>query len=269
MRLLTSIAAILAGTLGGQALAQPQPAQPQPAQPARPAQPPPAQPPPAQPAVDPNAFDPILDTPREADPGRERRVSKHDPRSPGFTVGTHIGAYMGAVRSYLTTDLSTLEDTARANIGFGIGYRTASLIELGVDLDLGLGQTFEPEIDRPVFAFDLLTEPRILAHYYETESFSAYAGVGLLSILFDLELEGINQAGAGPTFIVGVQWRTDRHSLLYLEGSISPFYDWLAYRYRDPTESELEADPLLSEVRIDGEWFTIVRLTLGYRLSAL
>lgn len=258
MRLLTSItlsAALATLATAGPALAQ-APAEPAPQ-------------PPATPTVDPNAFDPILDTPREADPGRERRVSKHDPRSPGFTVGTHIGAYMGAVRSYLTTDLSTLEDTARANIGFGIGVRTWSLIELGVDLDLGLGQTYEPEVDDTVFAFDLLLEPRILAHYYETESFSAYAGIGLLSILFDLELAGINQAGAGPNFILGVQWRTDRHSLLYLEASACAFYDWLAYRYRDPTESELEEDPTLGEIRIDGDWFSIIRLTVGYRLTAL
>ena len=257
MRSLTSIAiSLTCATLATAAIAQESP--PAPTAPATPA-----------PGVDPDAFDPILATPREADPGRERRVSQHDPRSPGFTVGTHLGAYMGAVRSYLTTDLSTLEDTARANIGLGIGYRTASLIELGVDVDLGLGQTYEPEIDRPVFAFDLLTEPRILAHYYETDGFSAYAGVGLLSILFDLELEGINQAGAGPNLILGLQWRTDRHSLLYVEGSISAFYDWLAYRYRDPTESELEDDPTLGEIRIDGDWFTIFRLTVGYRLTAL
>lgn len=220
-------------------------------------------------SADPHAFDPILDTPREADPGRERRVSQHDPRSPGFTVGTHVGLYMGAVRSYLTSDRSTLESTGRVCLGFGLGYRTPSLIELGVDVDLGLGQTYEPEIDDSVFAFDLITEPRILAHYYETEGFSAYAGVGLLSILFDLELAGINQAGAGPSLILGVQWRTDRHSLIYLEGSASAFYDWLAYRFRAPTESELEADPLRGPVREDGEWFAIFRLTLGYRLTAL
>lgn len=219
--------------------------------------------------VDPNAFDPILDTPREADPGRERRVSQHDARSPGFTVGTHLGVYMGAVRSYLTSDLSTLESTARGNLGFGLGYRTRSLIELGIDVDLGLGQTFEPEIDDSVFAFDLLTEPRILAHYYETESFSAYAGVGLLSILFDLELAGLNQAGAGPNLIAGLQWRTDRHSLLYIEASACAFYDSLAYRYREPTESELEDDPNLGDIRVDGDWFGIFRLTIGYRLTAL
>lgn len=236
------------------------------------AQTPAAQPPAAQPApasVDPDAYDPILDTPREADPGRERRVQKHDPRSPGFVVGTHIGAYLGAVRSYLTTDVSTLEGASRANIGFGIGYRTPSFIELGLDIDLGLGQTFEPEIDDTVFAFDLLTEPRILAHYYETETFSAYGGLGLLSILFDLELAGINQAGAGPNVIAGLMWRTDRHSVLYVEASACAFYDWLAYRYRPPTESELEDDPTLGPIREDGAWFAVYRLTLGYRLTAL
>lgn len=219
--------------------------------------------------ADPNAFDPILDTPREADPGREQRVAKHDPRSPGFTVGTHVGLYLGSVRSYLTSQVSSLEGTGRGCLGFGLGYRTPSLIELGVDVDLGLGQTYEPEIDDTVFAFDLLTEPRILAHYYETESFSAYAGVGLLAILFDLELAGINQAGAGPNLILGAQYRTDRHSLLYFEASASAFYDWLAYHYRSPTEAELEEDPLRGDVRVDGEWFAIFRLTVGYRLSAL
>lgn len=222
----------------------------------------------AQPAADPTARDPILDAPM-ASPGGEQRVPSHDPRSPGFTVGTHAGLYLGAVQSYLTVDRSTLESAARGCLGFGFGGRTPSFIELGVDISLGLGQTYEPTIDDTVFAFDLLTEPRILAHAYETERFSAYLGVGALSILFDLELAGINQAGMGPTFIAGMQWRTDRHSLLYVEASGTALYDWLAYRFRDPTEAELMADPTRGPVRVDGEWFGIFRVTVGYRLTAL
>jgi len=219
-------------------------------------------------AQSPDDFDPLLDASPDGT-GREQPVPTPDIRAPGSVIGTHVGAYVGAVRSYLTTDLSTLESASRVNVGFGFGYRTPSLIELGVDLDLGLGQTYEPIIDGSVFAFDLLVEPRILAHAYETEDWSLYGGLGALSILFDLELAGINQAGAGPTFIVGFQYRSDQHSLFYLEASGTAFYDALAYRYREPTEAELMADPLIDSIKVDGDWFSIFRFTLGYKLTAL
>lgn len=269
--LLAPTTAALAALLAGLALAAPierahaQPAL-MPSPGAVPATPPPA--PGSPPIGDPDAFDPILDG-RAAPESDDKRLEVKDPRAPGVFVGAHAGAYMGAVQSYLDSDLSTLRTGAYLNFGFGLGYRTASLIELGVDVDLGIGQTYEDDVDETVIAFDLLVEPRVLAHFSETDDFSAYGGLAALGMAFDMEFEGINQAGLGPSAIIGVQWRSDRHSLLYLEASACAFYDLLAYRYREPNAAELEDDPELTEVRVDGDWFGIVRLTLGYRLTAL
>lgn len=216
---------------------------------------------------DPDAFDPILDGAPAS--GGEARVPVVERGAPGMWVSTHAGLYLGAVQSYLTTQRSTLRQAGRVAFGFGVGGRTPSLIGLGVDLDLGLGQTYEPELDDTVFAFDLLIEPRVVAHFAEGETFGAYAGIGALAAMFDLELSGINQAGVGPSLVAGIGWRSGQHGELYLEGSACAFYDLLAYRYRAPTEDELEADPGRGPVRVDGEWYGVFRLTVGYRLLAL
>lgn len=216
---------------------------------------------------DPDVFDPVLDAPPAE--GGDRPLPSPDVRQAGAWVSTHGGVYLGAVQSYLTSDRSMLRDAARFAVGFGIGVRTPSPIDLGVDVDLGLGQTWEPRIDDTVFAFDLIIEPRVVAHVYETEGFSAYAGVGALSAMFDLELAGINQAGVGPSAVVGLTWRTDGHSQLYLEASGGPFYDLLAYHYRGPTEAELAKDPIVRRIKVEGEWFALFRVTVGYRLTAL
>lgn len=216
---------------------------------------------------DPDAFDPVLDAaPAE---GGERVLPAEDVRHPGAWVSMHGGLYLGAVQSFLTSDRSMLRDAARAAVGFGFGVRTPSFVDVGVDVDLGLGQTWEPRIDDTVFAFDLLIEPRVVAHVYETAGFSAYAGLGALGAMFDLELSGINQAGLGPSVVAGLGWRSGSHGVLYVEASGCAFHDWLAYRYRAPTEAELEADPGAGRVRVEGEWFSIFRLTVGWRLTAL
>ena len=219
-------------------------------------------------AVDPDGFDPLLDRP-PVQIDRDRRSPQLDPRSPGFAVSTHAGMYFGAVRSSLTAARSKLESAGRGNFGFGLGGRTPSLIELGIDFDLGLGQTWEPDFETYVFAFDLLIEPRVFAHYYETPNFSAYAGLTALGIMFDVELAGLNQAGLGPGALLGVQWRLDRHSLLYIELSGTAFHDFLAYHREPPSEEALLEDPAAEPEKVYGEWFGIFRLTVGYRLTAL
>lgn len=216
---------------------------------------------------DPDRYDPLLDDAPRSDP-REERLPSRDPRVPGFVLSTHFGLYLGDVRSFLTSESSRLESAARGALGLGIGYRTPSLIELGLDVDLGLGQTHEPKTDDTVFAFDVLVQPRIFAHAYETESFSFYAGVAGDVILFDLGGDGLNQGGVGPALLVGVHYRTDRHSLFYLEASADYFYDFLAYRFEPVEEDDEDPAPSTEEVRkIEGEWYNIFRLTLGYRLT--
>ncbi|MCA9560938.1 MAG: hypothetical protein H6704_30420 [Myxococcales bacterium] len=217
--------------------------------------------------ADPEAFDPLLDVPpQDRDPAE--RLSPPDPRNPGFRVSGHVGLYGGRVRSFLTSELSELQATApRGEVGFGFGYRTRSLIEIGLDLGLGLGQTWDNDNDLTVYAFDLLIEPRVLAHALEGEDWGLYGGVGGLAILFDLEPAGLNQAGMGPNLIAGVKRRLDAHSVLYLEGGYCYFYDALAYTYEDPSEAELAKNPTAQPERVDGDWYSIFRATLGYRLT--
>lgn len=218
-------------------------------------------------AADPDAYDPVLDDGPGPRP-RQERLERPDPRAPGFMLSAHFGLYAGHVESYLTAERSKLESGARGAVGFGFGYRTRSLIELGVDFGLGLGRTYEAELDDRVFAFDLLVQPRVLAHAYETDRFSLYAGAGADVILFDVESAGLNQAGIGPALIAGLLYRLDGHSLLYLEGSAGWFHDFLAYSYEEPGEEALALDPTAPPERIEGEWFNIFRLTVGYRLCA-
>ncbi len=217
-------------------------------------------------AQDPEAYDPVLDVPPTPRPPQP--MVEHDPRSPGFTISGHMGLYAGAVRSFLVDELSTLEKTARFNIGFGFGYRTRSFIELGLDIDLGMGQTYDSEFETTVFAFDVLVEPRILGHFYEGESFGAYGGLGSYIILFDVEEAGLNQAGLGPAGLLGILLRLDRHSLLYVEAGASYFYDLLAFHFEDPSEEDLIENPFAEPTKVEGAWFPIFRVTAGYRLTA-
>jgi hypothetical protein len=218
-------------------------------------------------AADPDDFDPILDgTPDQ--PVRQRGGGA-GAGGPGarFVMSGYAGVYLGSVRSRLEDRFSTLEGASRAAIGFGFGVRTPSLIELGFELALGLGQTLDVDTGATTYAFDLLVEPRILAHVLEGDEYGLYAGLGGLLMLFDVEAEGLNQAGMGPALVVGGQLRLDRHSRFYLEASGTPFYDFLAFHYEAPSEKELEEDPAAEDKRVDGAWFQIYRVTTGYRLD--
>ncbi|MBU0551027.1 hypothetical protein KKF91_07200 [Myxococcota bacterium] len=213
----------------------------------------------------PEGDDPFLDRP----PQREapRRVAP--PRSPtGFVIGAHVGLYAGAVRSYLTSEEGKLENSARAAIGLGIGARTPSLIELGLDLDFGLGQMWSTVDARTAYAFDALIQPRILAHVFERGPRSLYLGLGLDGILFNIKAEGIYQGGLGPTAILGAHHRLDAYSLIYLELAACAFYDRLAFHYEDPSEEASAEDPSLGPSRVNGAWYRIFRLNLGYRLTS-
>ncbi|MCA9544884.1 MAG: hypothetical protein KC613_10855 [Myxococcales bacterium] len=217
---------------------------------------------------DPNAFDPLLDVPpRSAQPTRP--TPKEDFRSPGFFVGGLGGVYLGDTRSYLTEELSELRSDVNGTVAVGLGWRTRSLIELGLDVGLGFGSTWSPEQQTDKDALDILAQPRILAHWFERPTWGTYAGVGGDMVFYDLEPAGLNQASAGATAIVGVQWRTGPHSLIFLEAGFGGQFDFLAYRFEDPTAEELMEDPELTRKKITGAWFPFGRLSLGYRLTAL
>lgn len=219
-------------------------------------------------AGDPEAPDPILDGIPTGDPLRRDPLPKYDTRAPGFMMAASGGIYFGKVSSRLEGEVSRLDSGMRAFAGFGLGYRTAGPIELGLDLALGLGETWESKYEIQVFSVDLLVQPRILVHLYETPTFGLYTGVAAEAIAFDVESAGINQAGVGPAAILGLLTRTDRYSLFYLELSGSYFNDLLAFRFEDPSPEALLEDPALEAQKIEGAWYGIYRVIFGYRLSS-
>ena len=216
-------------------------------------------------AADPDAFDPLLDTPPN---GRSDQYQAPDPRAPGFMVGGFGGAYFGSVKSYLTRDNSTLTGGSRPFVGFGFGVRTRSLVEIGLDVGLGLGRTWEPKYNLEIAAFDVILQPRLIFHVYESEALGLYAGAAGEAFLFDVEEAGLSQAGIGPAAVVGILHRLGTHSFIFLEGTATAFYDVLAYHFEYPSEEALAEDPTLEREKVEGAWFGIGRVTLGYRLTA-
>ena len=215
-------------------------------------------------AADPDDYDPILDG---GPPGSlEQRLPKRDDRDPGFQLSGHVGIYLGKTSSTLTSRRSELRPELSGLFGVGIGYRTPSPIELGVDIALGFGETWDQDLNEWTFAFDLLVEPRLLVHVYETGSFGVYFGAATDIIMFDVEPAGMNQFGLGPTLVSGLAFRSPG-SLLFIELSGTAFYDFFAFKYIQPTEEELEEDPFATEEKEYGEWFGIFRITLGYRVN--
>jgi hypothetical protein len=210
-------------------------------------------------------YDPLIDKrPEDA----RTPYTKPKEQGSGFTVAGSAGIYYGRVNSYLTPDESRLLQGARPNIGFGLGYRTDSPIELALDFSLGLGRTFDVENPEGKFAFDILVEPRLFFHWYENWPWSMYSGVGGLAALFDAEASGVSQAGMGPTIVAGTILRSDGSSGVFLEGAASYFYDAFAYRF---TEGDSPMDGGLNQTareKDEGEWFPIFRISLGYRLTA-
>lgn len=219
-------------------------------------------------AKDPNKYDPLLDVAPSAARNPDNQYVPPDPRAPGFMIGALLGTYLGAIKSRLTEQLSTLDRGARPFIGLGFGGRTRSPIELGIDIGLGLGRTWSPQFGVFLTAFDVFIQPRILVHFYESEYLGLYAGLGAETFLFDVEAEGLNQAGIGPSAIFGLLHRLDQHSLIFIEASATAYYNFLAYRFENPTAAELEENPLAEPSKVDGDWFGIMRLSIGYRLTA-
>ncbi|MHC4838735.1 MAG: hypothetical protein ACYTF3_11195 [Planctomycetota bacterium] len=219
-------------------------------------------------AEDPDAFDPILDGAAPTSRGGGDRIEVPDPRSPGFTIGGGLAVYTGFVRSFLTTDQSRLETGTRPGVAIHLGYRTRSPFEIDILSMLGLGLTFDPDLNKYVFAFDLVLEPSLRYHLFEGERWSFYVGASGAAYLFDLEGDGLNQAGIGPAGVIGVHRRVDRHALVYLETSVVALHDFLAFETIEPSAEALAMDPTLEATRDEGAWYPVVRVSLGYRLTA-
>ena len=220
------------------------------------------------PQPNPDAYDPLLDVPPNAT-GPGTRLHTPDPKAPGTYVGAFGGISTGHVRSILTDELSELDANVNGLVGFELGYRTASWVDLALNLGLGFGTTWSPKERVYESAFDVLVQARVLGHVFERPSWGLYTGVGGNAVLYDVEEAGLNQAGAGPAVFVGLQKRMGPHSLIFLEGSYGPFFDFLAYRYEAPTEAQLLEDPDRGIRKITGGWFQLIRVSVGYRLTAL
>lgn len=219
-------------------------------------------------AAEPDAFDPLLDVaPKRGGPGQ--RLKDPDPRAPGFAVAAFGGLYLGANQSYLTTELSELQTGAVPVVGFSLGGRTRSPFEVAFDTALAFGNTWSPKEDGWLSTTDLLLQAKLLFHGLEWGTGGFYLGAGAHLALFDVGLEGLNQAGVGPLFLAGAQYRLGHNLLMYLELAYVPLFDLLAYHYDDPTEEELIEDPQSPRIKVTGGWFHVAMVQVGFRLSAL
>ncbi len=210
---------------------------------------------------DPNQFDPLLDRQPAPNPDRYQLANSLDT---GFTVSSATGVYIGQVNSYLTPEESRLLRGTRPSLSFGVGYRLNGPVELAMDVSLGLGKTFDANHLEGKTAFDIFLAPRVFVHWYEDWPVSIYSGLGGLLGLFDLETEGVSQAGIGPTVLIGTALRSDRSFAIYLETNASYFYDFLAY-----TTNDGDADGSAQEIakKERGKWFTVIHINIGIRLT--
>ena len=140
---------------------------------------------------------------------------------------------------------------------------------MAFDTALAFGQTWSPSEEDWLATTDLLVQGKLLFHGLEWDGGGLYAGAGAHLALFDVGLEGLNQAGAGPLFVLGAQRRLGQNLLMYLELAYVPLFDFLAYRFEDPTEEELLDDPQAPRIKVTGGWFHVALLQVGFRLTAL
>lgn len=216
-------------------------------------------------APDPDAYDPLLDRRPPAPTGRAAPNTTSG--ETGFFIGGGGFAYTGYVRSYLLKYDSRLRPGVFPGALITMGGRTRYPFEVGLDIGYGLGARWAPDIGDWIFAHDLLLEPRVLAHPFETERWDLVAGVAASNWMFDIGADGISQYLIGPFLVLGARRNLDRHSLLFAEVSGGLGKDTLAYVYEGPSEKALALDPDAKPHRIVGAWFPLVRISLGYRVS--
>lgn len=219
--------------------------------------------------ADPDDFDPLLDDqPARQTPADSRE--RYEPaalNAAGFRVGGGFSIYAGKVKSFLTQFESRLLRGTRYGIPIEFGYRSARDLQFGLTTMLGFGRTWREEKQVEVHTLDLAIEPKLVSHFVDCETWGLYGGGAVSAYLFDLAKDGLSQAGLGPALVVGTEIRLDRHSAIYFEVSGTYLHDFLAFRYEEPSEDELEDDPFAQPEKIEGKWDTIVRFALGYRLA--
>lgn len=216
-------------------------------------------------APDADAWDPLLDRPAPLTP--TRRDTTRRPGGPGFFIGGGGFLYAGRVRSRLLKTESSLENGGFPGVLITLGGRARIPLEIGFDLGYGLGGRWDADLGDWVWAHDLLLEPRVLWHVHETPVWDFVAGVAGSFWLFDVGTDGISQTLLGPFGVVGVRRHLDARSLLFVELSGGWGKDTLAYHRVEPTEEDLLEDPEARPHRVFGEWYPLLRLSAGYRLS--
>ena len=153
-------------------------------------------------------------------------------------------------------------------VGFELGYRLEVPLMLSLETDLGLGEALEDE-GRRASALDLFIRPKMSYDFIDSVSGGVYVGIGAAAGAFNLSEGTLGQSGLGGTLSLGSHWRFDQQSRLALELTWWPLYNSYAFRYRLPTEEELEENPALSRVKITGAWMSVFFIQLSYRLSDL
>jgi len=196
-----------------------------------------------------------------------RRYSALEPGGPGFFVGGGAFLYAGKVRSRLLKADSGLKTGAYPGILVTLGGRARIPLEIGFDIGYGIGARWHAKMDDWIWAHDVLLEPRVLWHVYETRTWDFVAGAAGTFWFFDVGEDGISQTLMGPFAVLGVRRHMDARSLLFFELSGGYGKDTLAYRVITPTVEDLAIDPEARPYRETGAWYPLLRASAGYRLS--
>lgn len=219
-------------------------------------------------------FNPLLDQ-RPITPSRERIVEWTQGAS-GFRVSSFLGMSFGTAASYLSPRISSLDVGTFPLFGLSLGYRLGSQLnheqglhllkrfEISFNTSLGFGRTYElGDYDD---ALDIHFRPMLTLHLAESQSWGLAGLVGLNAILFDVEEGEVSQATLGSYLGARVRWIMSDLAELYLDFGWSHLYDYLAYEFREPTEAELEENPLIVEIKEKGKWFNHYQVIMGVQL---
>ena len=196
----------------------------------------------------------------------------------GFTVGSFGGLYLGSASSFLSPDISSLDRGTHPMFGLSIGYRVqgsnpyqayqslslARRFEFTLKWALGLGQTYErSNYDN---AFDHMMSPLLTFHLFESKNWGVATDVGSLFMIYDLEEGEVSQITLGSHLALKFIAKLSHQHHLYITPSWNYLYDFSAYSFRDPTEKELEKNPKVLKFKVNGAWFHLYQVIIGYQL---
>lgn len=215
-------------------------------------------------------FNPLLDQ-RPITPQRERSVVWTQGAS-GFRVSSYLGLSFGSAGSYLSPRISSLDVGTFPLFGLSFAYRLGSglndhwvkRLELSLSSSLGFGRTFE--LGAYDDAIDIHLRPTLALHLLEGQTWGLAAVSGLNAIMFDVEEGEVSQVALGSYLGARTRWIMSDQAEIYLEFAWSHLYDYLAYEFREPTEAELEDNPLIVEIKEKGKWFNHYQVLLGLQL---